>query len=261
MKLEEFYQQFHLWLVHKGPNYAVGIILFLIGLWLIRVLRAHLQKRMSQRNVHSSLQPFFLSLTITSLYVLLIISVLNVVGYPLTVFTTIIGAFSVAAGLALSGTFQNFAGGVLILLLKPFQIEDSILAQGQEGRVTSIQIFYTVLITADNKTVIIPNGKLFNEVIVNVTREGKRRLDFELKLGYVVDIDQVKHVINDAIKATPNVLKDPATRVGVIALELDGIRFTVNVWVQPANFLNTKIDLQERIIKDLAAAGVKLPGM
>jgi small conductance mechanosensitive channel len=124
MKLEEFYQQFHLWLVHKGPNYAVGIILFLIGLWLIRVLRTHLQKRMSQRNVHSSLQPFFLSLTITSLYVLLIISVLNVVGYPLTVFTTIIGAFSVAAGLALSGTFQNFAGGVLILLLKPFQIED-----------------------------------------------------------------------------------------------------------------------------------------
>lgn len=261
MKLEEFYQQFHLWLVHKGPNYAVGIILFLIGLWLIRVLRTHLQKRMSQRNVHSSLQPFFLSLTITSLYVLLIITVLNVVGYPLTVFTTIIGAFSVAAGLALSGTFQNFAGGVLILLLKPFQLDDSIVAQGQEGRVTSIQIFYTVLITADNKTVIIPNGKLFNEVIVNITREGKRRLDFEMKLGYAVNVDQVKQIINDAIKATPDVLKDPATRVGVIALELDGIRFIVNVWVQPANFLNTKIDLQERIIKNLAVAGVKLPGV
>jgi small conductance mechanosensitive channel len=149
---------------------------------------------------------------------------------------------------------------VLILLLKPFQIEDTIMAQGQEGRVTSIQIFYTVLITVDNKTVIIPNGKLFNEVIVNITREGKRRLDFELKLGYIVDIDQVKQIITDAIKATPKVLKDPATRVGVIALELDGIRFTVNVWVQPANFLNTKIDLQERIVKDLAAAGVKLPG-
>jgi small conductance mechanosensitive channel len=261
MKLEEFYQQFHLWLVHKGPNYAVGIILFLIGLWLIRVLRTHLQKRMSQRNVHSSLQPFFLSLAITSLYVLLIITVLNVVGYPLTVFTTIIGAFSVAAGLALSGTFQNFAGGVLILLLKPFQLDDSIVAQGQEGRVTSIQIFYTVLITADNKTVIIPNGKLFNEVIVNITREGKRRLDFEMKLGYAVNVDQVKQIINDAIKATPDVLKDPATRVGVIALELDGIRFIVNVWVQPANFLNTKIDLQERIIKNLAVAGVKLPGV
>jgi small conductance mechanosensitive channel len=152
------------------------MILFFGGLWFIRFLRSRLKLRMSQRKVHSSLQPFFLSLTITSLYILLIIVVMNIIGFQLTIFTTIIGAFSVAAGLALSGTLQNFAGGVLILLLKPFEVDDSIIAQGQDGKVTSIQIFYTVLITADNKTVIIPNGKLFNEVIVNVTREGKRRL-------------------------------------------------------------------------------------
>jgi small conductance mechanosensitive channel len=261
MELKEFYQQFHLWLVHRGPNYAAGIILFFIGLWFIKFLRARLRTRMLQRRVHSSLQPFFLSLTITSLYVLLIISVMNIIGFELAIFTTIIGAFSVAAGLALSGTFQNFAGGVLILLLKPFELDDSIIAQGQDGKVTSIQIFYTVLITADNKTVIIPNGKLFNEVIVNVTREGKRRLDFELKLGYAVNVDQVKEVIEAAIKATPGILNEPSTRVGVIALELDGIRFTVNVWVEPANFLSAKITLQETIIKSLSAAGVKLPGM
>jgi small conductance mechanosensitive channel len=261
MELKEFYQQFHLWLVHRGPNYAAGIILFFIGLWFIKFLRARLRTRMLQRRVHSSLQPFFLSLTITSLYVLLIISVMNIIGFELAIFTTIIGAFSVAAGLALSGTFQNFAGGVLILLLKPFELDDSIIAQGQDGKVTSIQIFYTVLITADNKTVIIPNGKLFNEVIVNVTREGKRRLDFELKLGYAVNVDQVKEVIEGAIKATPGILNEPSTRVGVIALELDGIRFTVNVWVEPANFLSAKITLQETIIKSLSAAGVKLPGM
>jgi small conductance mechanosensitive channel len=261
MELKEFYQQFHLWLVHRGPNYAAGIILFFIGLWFIKFLRARLRTRMLQRRVHSSLQPFFLSLTITSLYVLLIISVMNIIGFELAIFTTIIGAFSVAAGLALSGTFQNFAGGVLILLLKPFELDDSIIAQGQDGKVTSIQIFYTVLLTADNKTVIIPNGKLFNEVIVNVTREGKRRLDFELKLGYAVNVDQVKEVIEGAIKATPGILNEPSTRVGVIALELDGIRFTVNVWVEPANFLSAKITLQETIIKSLSAAGVKLPGM
>jgi len=150
---------------------------------------------------------------------------------------------------------------VLILLLKPFELDDSIIAQGQDGKVTSIQIFYTVLLTADNKTVIIPNGKLFNEVIVNVTREGKRRLDFELKLGYAVNVDQVKEVIERAIKATPGILNEPSTRVGVIALELDGIRFTVNVWVEPANFLSAKIELQEKIIKSLSVAGVKLPGM
>lgn len=261
MELKAFYNTFYFWTVSHGPNFVFGLILLVAGIWFIRFLRSRLRLRMAKRNVHSSLQPFVLSLTITSLYVLLIITVMNIVGLQLTIFTTIIGAFSVAAGLALSGTFQNFAGGVLILLLKPFEIDDSIIAQGQTGKVTSIQIFYTVLITADNKTVIIPNGKLFNEVIVNVTREGKRRLDFEIKLGYAVNVDQVKEIINNAILVTPEVLNEPATRVGVVALELDGIRFTVNVWVDPSNFLIAKIALQERIIKDLAAAGVKLPGV
>jgi len=214
---------------------------------------------MKKRQVNSSLQPFFLSFSITTLYVLLIISVFNIIGFELTIFTTIIGAFSVAAGLALSGTFQNFAGGVLILLLKPFDLNDNIIAQGQDGRVTAIQIFYTVLITADNKTIIIPNGKLFNEVIINVTREGKRRLDFEVKLSYAADVDKAKQVMLDAIKATENILSDPAVRVGVISLEVDSIRFTVNVWVEPNNFLTAKINLQERIIKDLAAAGISFP--
>jgi len=216
---------------------------------------------MSKRKIHSSLQPFLLSLTITTLYVLLIILVMSIVGFQLTIFTTIIGAFSVAAGLALSGTLQNFAGGVLILLLRPFELDDNIVAQGQDGIVTSIQIFYTVLITADNKTVIIPNGKLFNEVIVNVTREGKRRLDFEIKLGYAANVEQVKTVIWNAIKVTPNVLPDSRNRVGVVALEVDGVKFIVNVWVNPADFMASKLALHEKIINDLVADGIKLPGM
>ncbi|GAB2985350.1 hypothetical protein GCM10027049_24950 [Mucilaginibacter puniceus] len=215
---------------------------------------------MSKREVHSSLQPFFLSLAIAALYVLLIILVLTVIGYPLTVFSTILGGFTVAIGFALSGTFQNFAGGVLILLLKPFEIDDNIRAQGQEGRVTSIQIFYTVLITPDNKTIIIPNGKLFNEVIVNITSEAKRRLDFEIRLGYYVDVDQVKQIMLDTINSTDTVLKQPAVRVGLIGLDADCMRFTINVWVAPGDFLNTKIALQENIIKNLKAAGVRLLG-
>jgi small conductance mechanosensitive channel len=214
---------------------------------------------MARHKVDSSLRPFFLSLTITALYVLLILFVFRIIGFELTVFSTIIGAFSVAAGLALSGTFQNFAGGILILLLKPFDLGDDIIAQGQEGAVTSIQLFYTVVVTYDNRTVIIPNGKLFNEVIVNINREQNRRVDFELKLGYIVDVDQVKDIINKAIKAMPAVVKTPAPLVGVIALELDGIRFTVRVWVKKGDFLATKIKLQESIVKDLRDADVKLP--
>jgi small conductance mechanosensitive channel len=259
MKVEEFYQQFHHWLITRGPNYVGGIIIFFIGLWAIRLLRTRLRNRMVKRGIHSSLQPFFLSLTITALYVLLVIWVMNVIGWEMTIFTTIIGAFSVAAGLALSGTFQNFAGGVLILLLKPFELNDSIVAQGQDGMVTSIQMFYTVLLTADNKTVIIPNGKLFNEVIVNITREGTRRLDFEVKVGYANDVERVRGIIENSINTSPNLLKTPASRVGINSLEIDSIRYIVNVWVQPANFLTAKLALQEKIIKDLTAAGVTFP--
>jgi small conductance mechanosensitive channel len=261
MKLTKLYDKAYDWLLDIGPKIIVGLIILFIGIWLIKMLRARLRAQMLKKKVHSSLQPFFLSLTITSLYVLLIIVVMNVVGLELTVFTTIIGAFSVAAGLALSGTLQNFAGGVLILLLKPFGLDDNIVAQGQDGIVTSIQIFYTVLLTFDSKTVIIPNGKLFNEVIVNVTREGKRRLDFEIKLGYVANVEQVKTVIWNAIKSTTNVLNDSRNKVGVSALEIDGVKFVVNVWVNPGDFGTVKLALQEKILNDLVTAGVKLPGV
>jgi small conductance mechanosensitive channel len=259
MKPEEFYHQFHIWLVANGQNYIFGFLVFIIGFWIIRFLRNRLRARMARNKVHSSLQPFFLSLTITALYVLLILSVFKIIGFELTVLSTIIGAFGVAAGLALSGTFQNFAGGVLILLLKPFDLNDNIVAQGQDGIVTSIQLFYTVLRTFDNRTIIIPNGKLFNEVIVNVTREGKRRLDFELKLGYIVDVDQVKSIIENAIKVTPQVIHKPVPLVGVYSLEIDGMRFTVRVWVKSDDYLAVKLALQERIVKDLRNADVKLP--
>ena len=255
MELKDFYKELHTWVLHRGPSYVSGIIFLIIGLWFIKFLRTRLRTRMATRKVHSSLQPFLLSLTITSLYVLLLVSVMNIIGFELTIFTTIIGAFSVAAGLALSGTFQNFAGGVLILLLKPFELDDNIIAQGQDGKVTSIQIFYTVLLTIDNKTVIIPNGKLFNEVIVNVTREAKRRIDLDLKLAYTADIDKAKQIIQDAVKATANILPGEPVRVGIISLDPDGIKLTINVWVDPANFIAVKIALLEKIYKDLGAAG------
>ncbi|MFA6249232.1 MAG: mechanosensitive ion channel family protein [Mucilaginibacter sp.] len=261
MELKDVYNTLHIWLVTYGPKFLFGIILFFVGLWVIAFIKARLTHRMSKREIHSSLQPFFLSLSITALYAILIITVFNVIGFQLTFISTVVGALGVAAGLALSGTLQNFAGGVLILLLKPFEIEDHIIAQGQDGRVQSIQLFYTEILTADNKTVIIPNGKLFNEVITNIGRQGKRRLDIDFKLNYGVDIDQVKGILVDAIKGVPNVLGEPATKVGVLLLEADGMRFTVRVWVDPAHFLATKMALQEKIINDIKAAGIKFPGM
>ncbi|HTH81684.1 MAG TPA: mechanosensitive ion channel domain-containing protein [Mucilaginibacter sp.] len=260
MELKEYYHDAYMWLISHGVRVVIAIIVLLIGLKVIKWLGIRIRGRMSTRKVHSSLQPFFLSLAITGLYIALIVWVLVILNFDLAVFGTILGGFTVAVGLALSGTFQNFAGGVLILLLKPFELDDNIIAQGQDGRVTSIQIFYTVLITVDNKTIIIPNGKLFNEVIVNVTREGKRRLDFEVKLGYYVDVDQAKKIMTDAINTTPGVLTTPQIRVGVIGFEIEHVRYAINVWVNPADFLSVKIALQEKILKDLKAGGVRLLG-
>ncbi|HEX3383863.1 MAG TPA: mechanosensitive ion channel family protein [Mucilaginibacter sp.] len=259
MKPEEFYHQFHVWLVENGQNYIFGIIVFAIGYLGIRFVKTRLRARMARNSIHSSLRPFFQSLTIIGLYVLLILTVFRIIGFELSFLSAIVASFGVAAGLALSGTFQNFAGGVLILMLKPFNVGDDIVAQGQEGTVTSIQLFYTVVITYDNRQVIIPNGKLFNEVIVNINREQKRRIDFELKLGYIVEVDQVKDIIEKAIKTFPAIMHKPVPLVGVIALELDGIRFTVRVWVHTKDFLDVKIKLQEKIVKDLREADVKLP--
>lgn len=260
-KLHELYDSAYEWVILHGATFVISIIVLLIGLRLIKFIGARLRGRMSNRKVHSSLQPFFLSLSLTALYVLLIIGVAAINGASISSFSAVLGGFTVAVGLALSGTFQNFAGGVLILLLKPFELEDSIVAQGQDGKVISIQIFYTVLITADNKTVIIPNGKLFNEVIVNVTREGRRRLDFEIKIGYAADVQQVIKIIENAIKTNKAILKDTNNRVGISALEVDGVKYLVNVWVNPSDILSAKLALHEKILIDMCAAGIKLPGV
>jgi small conductance mechanosensitive channel len=261
MNWKEFYGELTKWSVEYGSRLITGVIILVIGIWVIRLLKKLVIGQMSKREIHSSLQPFFLSLSITGLNIMLFYVVLDTVGIPMTIFTTVIGTAGVAVGLALSGTFQNFAGGVLILLLKPFTLEDNIVAQGVDGVVTSIQIFYTVVLTGDNKTVIIPNGKLFNEVITNVTREGKRRVDFEIKLSYAIDVDQVVAVIRESIKKVDTILPGHEPVIGVSAMEIDGVKIIVKVWSNTNVYSSTNYNLQQNILRDLKAAGVKLPGI
>jgi len=261
MDLKKFYAAATDWVISYGPRILVGLIVYLIGLRLIRVIKNRVRGKMTQKQIHSSLQPFLLSLSISALHILLAILVMNIIGIGVTIFTTLVGAITVTAGLALSGTLQNFAGGVFILILKPFTIDDNIIAQGVDGVVTSIQVFYTEVLTGDNKTVIIPNGKLFNEIITNVTREGHRRIDFEIKLGYIVDIEQVKALIMQAVKKTENVLPTPGPVVGISAMELDGVRIITKVWVKTDQYGTVSLALHENILTTLKTSGVKLPGL
>lgn len=261
MKVERLYDELYHWVLYKGPSLLIAIFILLFGLWMIRLIKRGLINGMQRRELSPSLQPFLLSLVVTALQVLLIIGIMQVAGVRLTIFTTVIGAFGVAAGLALSGTLQNFASGVLILLLKPFQVNDIIAAQGKEGNVTSIQIFYTILTTYDNQTVIIPNSKLSNEVITNISRQGKRRLDIELKFSYGTDIREIKGIIQNFIESNKGIFKVPASRIGVSVIEPDGYKLMVNLWINAHSFQDSKLELQEKLIEYIKSAGMKLPGM
>jgi small conductance mechanosensitive channel len=179
----------------------------------------------------------------------------------MTVFAALIGAIGVAAGLALSGTLQNFTSGILILILKPFHVGDNIVAQGQEGTVKAIKIFYTIVTTYDNRTVVIPNSKLSNEVIINISGSGNRRLDVELKFSNAIDFDTVKKTIDDVLDHAQNALKLPERRIGISSIEPDGYKVMVNVWLDSHGYVDTKMEIQEKIMQSLKTSGLKLPGM
>ena len=259
--LNKLYTHVYDWVLEYGPGLLIGIIVLLVGLRVIRWIVNRSQQRMHEKAVDNSVKPFLLSLIGVALRILLIIGVMQIIGIQLTLFTAIVGAFGVAAGLALSGTLQNFASGILILLLKPFSVGDNIITQGLEGTVTSIQIFYTMVTTFDNRMVIVPNSKLSNEVIINISRQGNRRLDINLKIPNGIDIKQVKEVINNAVEKCENVLAKPERRIGVGELQSDGYMMSVNVWVNSHGYQDTKLAVLETILQDIKDAGIKLPGM
>ena len=260
-KLDTFYDKAWAWLLDVGPKILIGLLVIFIGLWLIRMLKRWLNHHLLKRDVTSSIRPFLVNLIITVLQVLLALGFMQIVGIQMTVFAAAVGAFGVAAGLALSGTLQNFTSGVLILLLKPFRVGDNIKAQGEEGTVSAIQIFFTILTTYDNRTVIIPNSKLSNEVIINLSREGRRRLDIEIKFGFGIDFTQAKASIDRSIEEVAGLLKDPSHRVGVLSIEPDGYKVLVNVWAPAHGYQDVRLTLMQKIVDDLKGAGFKLPGM
>jgi len=183
-------------LMDYGPRLLLAIITLIVGLWLIGRLVKFTKRLMDKRDFDNSLKSFLSSIISVLLKVLLVISVMSMIGIAMTSFIAILGAAGLAVGLALSGTLQNFAGGVMIMIFKPFQVGDFIEAQGHTGSVKEIQIFNTILKTPDNKTIIIPNGGLSTDSIVNFSTEETRRVDFTFGIGYNDNIDQVKNKIS-----------------------------------------------------------------
>jgi small conductance mechanosensitive channel len=177
----------------------------------------------------------------------------------MTSFVAILGAASLAVGMALSGTLQNFAGGVMILIFKPFKVGDVIEAQGYTGGVADIQIFNTILKTPDNKTIIIPNGGLSTGSMVNYSTEARRRVDWTVGIGYGDDADKAKEVLLGMLNDDSRILKDPAPFIAISALADSSVNFTVRAWVEAPNYWGVFFDLNKRVYKEFGKHGLNIP--
>lgn len=259
--LEKFYDRAIDWVVRFGPKLIAAILILIVGIWLIRVFNRWVKRILGNKTIDPTLRTFLQNLLAIILQVLLIITVMQILGVEMSVFAALIAAFGVAIGLALSGTMQNFASGVLILFLKPYRVGDNVTAQGQTGTVSSIQLFYTVITTFDNKTVIVPNSKLSNEVIINLSKEGKRRIDIDMKFPYSVDFNKIKEQIFKSLANVKNIAKDPGPRIGINTIEADSYHLILNLWTDAHGFEDTRLYVQEKLMNDFRNSDTKLPGM
>ena len=244
--------------VQYGAQVTFALLTFLFGWWLINTLTAKVSSLLQRRQVDPTLHGFIGSLASVVLKVLLLVSVASMVGVETTSFIAVIGAAGLAIGLALQGSLANFAGGVLILLFRPFRVGEWIEAQGVSGTVNSIQIFHTVLKTGDNKTVIVPNGALSNGHITNFSREPRRRADIGIGIDYSSDIQLARQILLE-IAEDPRVLREPAPVVLVTSLGESSVNLSLRVWVATADFWPVTFAFTEQAKERLTAAGVGIP--
>jgi small conductance mechanosensitive channel len=236
----------------------LALVVLAIGWWLINRLTHNLSALIGKRLGDPALQGFIGTLANIILKVLLVISAASMIGVETTSFIAAIGAAGLAIGLALQGSLANFAGGVLILLFRPFRIGDVIEAQGVTGTVDNIQIFHTVLRTGDNKTVIMPNGGLSNGIITNYNRQATRQVVFDIGINYDADLQAAKQVLMDMAE-DERVLKDPAPAVVVASLGDSSIKMSLRVWVKTADYWSLTFKFNEEIRDRLQAAGIAIP--
>ncbi len=229
------------------PELLWSIAALIIGLWVIKLIIRGIEKAMNRSKIEVSLRKFLLSLIDITLKILLFISVASMLGIATTSFVAVIGAAGLAVGLALQGSLANFAGGVLILLFKPFKVGDVIESQGHVGKVSEIQIFNTILKTPDNKTIIIPNGALSNGSIINYSTEETRRVDMTFGIGYEDDIAKAKELILEILESNRRVLKDPAPQVLVSELADSSVNLAVRAWVKGVDYWDLYFEMHEKI--------------
>lgn len=246
-------------LMEYGPKLLAALALLVIGLWIIKLITKGIRKTLKKRDMDGTLQKFLSNLVGWILKVMLFIAVLSQLGIESTSFIAVLGAAGLAVGLALQGSLSNFAGGVLIMLFRPFKVGDLIEAQGELGVVKEIEIFTTKLVTPQKKQVIIPNGALSNGNITNYSAEGILTIFHEIGVSYDADIKQTKEVLMEVLKGQDKVLDEPAPMVEVCALADSSVNFAVRPSVRAEHYWDVYFDTLEKSKQALDAAGIEIP--
>ncbi|MDQ6527916.1 mechanosensitive ion channel domain-containing protein [Flavobacterium sp. LHD-85] len=223
-------------LVDYSPKLISAFLILFVGLYAIRLINRIIRKIMIQRNLDPTLTKFLSDILLWALRILLFVTFISKLGIETSSFVAILGAMGLAVGLSLQGSLSNFAGGMLIIVFKPFKVGDTIEAQGVIATVLEIQIFVTKMLTANNQTVFVPNGSLSNGNIINYSMQGERRADLTFAISYDSDIKKAKEILLDVLNKNPKVLKNPAPEVFVKNLSASSIDFAVRPWAKNANY-------------------------
>lgn len=245
--------------IQYGPKLLLTLITLLVGFWLVVRVTKWVGRIMEKKEIDPSLRPFLEGMLGALLKVLLFICVASMVGVETTSFIAVLGAFALAVGLALQGSLSNFAGGVMILMLKPFRVGDYIYGAGYTGTVDKIHIFYTHLRTPQNQIVTIPNAELSNDPIINYTSEYARRLDHTYSISYADDIDKARGILLRLIEEDERIVEDPPPVVLVDDLDDNGVELKIMAWSNNDVFWPLHWDMQEKVKKAFDAEGITIP--
>ena len=242
-----------------GMKLLIAVLIFVVGFFIIKSITKFVKKSPKLEKMDPGVRSFTASFLSIALYIVLFVTIAAVVGIPIASLLTVLASCGVAIGLALQGALSNFAGGILILLFKPFKVGDYIEASGGEGVVQEITVVYTVILTVDNKRVTIPNGALTNAVIKNYSAEETRRVDLTFNTATGCDIEKTRQVILDVIALHPLALKDPAPFARLSAHKESSLEFTARIWVKSADYWTVYFDMKEAIEVAFAKNGIETP--
>lgn len=247
------------WGVDVGKHILIALVVFVVGRILIGVINRLVARMLDRRRIDVSVQSFLRSLVKILLMLLLVVSVIGALGINTTSFAALLASAGVAIGMALSGNLQNFAGGLVVLLFKPYRVGDWIEAQGVQGKVEEIQIFHTLLTMADNKVVYVPNGSMSTAVIINYTRKDTRRLEWTVGIDYGEQVEKARAAIADVLAGDSRVLADPAPFIAVSALADSSVNLVVRVWVKQEDYWAVFHETYRRIYDTFNERGIDFP--